>query len=94
MNSVSTFLLYNSPPPTLSFRVTLIVDGINHPYTGGSFVELCERGFYNQVIIDGDDSFIYIHYIYVCAYIMHVEKCISIGMCVYKYVCVSMCVCI
>lgn len=30
-------------------RVTLVVDGTNYPLTGGSFVELCLKGFYNNI---------------------------------------------
>ena len=29
--------------------VTIVVDGINHPLTGGNFVDLCLKGIYNNV---------------------------------------------
>ena len=31
--------------------VTLVVDGINHPLTGGNFVDLCLRGQYNNEVV-------------------------------------------
>ena len=32
--------------------VTIVVDGINHPLTGGNFVDLCLKGIYNNVPVN------------------------------------------
>ena len=32
--------------------VTIVVDGINHPLTGGNFVDLCLKGVYNNVPVN------------------------------------------
>lgn len=34
--------------------VTLVVDGTNYPLTGGSFLDLCLRGYYNQIPVRCD----------------------------------------
>lgn len=34
-----------------SSEVTMVVDGINHPLTGGNFIDLCEKGFYENLPI-------------------------------------------
>lgn len=35
-------------------EVRLVVDGINHPYTAGNFIDLCRREFYDNIVIKSD----------------------------------------
>ena len=39
-------------------RMTMVIDGYAAPVTGGNFVELVQKGFYNKMIIQRSDGFV------------------------------------
>jgi len=39
-------------------KMTMIIDGYTSPITGGNFVDLVQRGFYNNMVISRSDGFV------------------------------------
>ena len=40
-----------SSKKNLISTVKLVVDGVSHPYTAGNFIDLCQKGFYDNTVI-------------------------------------------